>query len=230
MDTVAVIIQEASKGWQANRDWIIPAIAIIVQIAMIFFIVKNTNRQIKNQNKELHKPYIVVENFSTKLAESPPNNYNEYSIYNALKKLNDYPSGINSIFEIKNVGYGLATNIMFYGISETIAHRLDIDKEDDVQYFFTKYLSHDDVNNMEIMVSPKQVDSNYLPTTFNLMMFYSDLNFNIYSTLISITMPGRSKITFHPQNTINYRLLLNTHKVNYKKLLKEYVKSNLNKM
>jgi len=222
MDTVFVAINETTK----SIDWILPLIAIVVQLIAIFFIVRNTNNLIKNQNKEQHKPYLVVKSFNTKLKDAPPNLYNEYSIYNSSEKYEDYPGGINSILKIKNIGYGLATNIVLYGINETIAHRIEIDEEDEVQYYSVKHISPSKMHDWEIMVSPKKENTTFLSTTFSLMMFYSDVNLNIYSTLISITMPGRSKITFHPQNSRNFKILLKEYQINYKKLLRRYKNEN----
>ena len=123
MDTVAVIIQEASNAWQANRNWIIPAIAIIVQIAMIIFIVKNTNRQIKNQNKESRRPHLIVdeikENWPDKLEA-------EYQIENSYNKEKRNKILTCYMLEIVNIGYGVAHNIKLIGVNKTTAFRLGL--------------------------------------------------------------------------------------------------------
>jgi hypothetical protein len=222
---IELILQDAEKScwFIENLYWIIPS---LLSLGAIIAVALNTNKQIKNQNKEQHKPYLVVKSFNTKLKDAPPSLYNEYSIYNSPDKFEDYPKGINSILKIKNIGYGLATNIVLYGIHETIAHRIEIDEEDEAQYYSVKHISPLEIYDWEIMVSPKKERSTFMSTTFDIMMFYTDVNLNVYSTLISITMPGRSKITFHPKNSRNFKILLNEHQTNYKKLLRKYKNDN----
>lgn len=108
----------------SNRDWIDYATIIISLISIIISVVatiiniwlvnKNTNRQIKNQNKETYRPRLRIKGISIK-KRIGSERYLYINSKNFDEEKNKSSIYINLCLE--NVGYGIANDITFYSLT-----------------------------------------------------------------------------------------------------------------
>ena len=134
-----IIIYFIQFGWDIlprenyifNFDTLISFIGIVVSLFAIIVVYRNTNKQIKNQNIQMNRPFLTVneivpkdfkdvESFGThcskakKVIESfsdiNEENKDEYII------LLDKCVFDNISIKLQNIGYGVASNIKFYNL------------------------------------------------------------------------------------------------------------------
>src|SRR6056297_1265332 len=109
VDTVVVLMTEASKSWLAiNAYWLVPVLTAILTIISVIW---NNTRQIKNQNRQTYKPYITVDDISKYEDEFE-------SPYYILKEKSGQKH-IPVLLSIKNIGNGVATNVAIEGCNNT---------------------------------------------------------------------------------------------------------------
>ena len=124
-------------------DMLLPILSIIIPV---FATVYTVNNRIKNENKENHKPYLLLDKvediekidaYSYYLMALGRNYLEKHQDidYNNLKGKND----ITVKLKIKNIGYGVATNIKFYNLltAKQIHGTQESSKEQNQQLFTT---------------------------------------------------------------------------------------------
>lgn len=217
-------------------------------VAAIVFVVINTNRQIKNQNKESHRPYISISSLSDITSHDPItyektyNPYYEVKTYNIIK--NQILDNINAkiVFTIKNMGYGIARDIRIYSLDsdkDSIKHKfrqtesvssvtmLDIINGKskkilfDIHYHCKQYKHFGKVTNGKV----KSVFDYNSRDYCNFVLFYSDLNDNIYSTVFSLSFNchGPFQYGYYTEGTSNFNKLIKDLPVDYKLLKQKYL-------
>jgi hypothetical protein len=221
MDTLIVALNETTK----SIDWILPLIAIVVQVVAIFFIVRNTNKQIKNQNKESHRPYLRVINFE-EVEEEFMNSYL------AVKNNEDTRNEVKTIHGevwIRNLGYGTATNIFLLGFDKTVCTKAGI--EEKVKTGETFSVLDLGLSENKAIETSLRSNNNSSDTTYDFMLFYTDLNKNIYSTMLLIQVKNNKfwNLYYYPHGSLNFDDILEKRNVEYRDLEKEYIKWELNK-
>lgn len=147
-------------------------------IGALIGVLLSTNKQIKNQNKESHRPYVEVQKIVLAQQNKEKRSYRIYIV-------------------LKNIGYGVAQKISLQQIDETESEITIIEYNSN---YYNEYLSLG-VDN-ESSKSKIDVMSNNKELTF--LIFYSDLNYNIYCQYLWIDMSNC--ITDFCDN-INYEVL-----------------------
>lgn len=216
---------------------ILPVLSIAIPV---FATVYTVNNRIKNENRENHRPYLVlnkVENLEK---------LDKYSYFLTLIGKNYYEANPNiNVEEIKsingdedlsvelnlrNIGYGVGTNIKFYDLltGYPIVGTQEIHKTRNQQLFTTLDMGAD---------SEKRVQANILNTLTDdfgekvedhnrILCVYQDLHGNIYSFIISINIKTKNNYDFfaYQPSSKSYKRWIKENKANFKKIIKQYKK------
>jgi hypothetical protein len=193
---------------------------IIVVGIPVFATIYSAYQRNRNNSKESHKPYVVLENVK-KLETINKYQYylNIFGMNNANKKTEN---NIYADLELKNIGYGVATNIKFYDLfsSKQLDGMQEMDDKVIQKLFTTLDLGEKEMKNIEAIIMPylKKEDM------CKLICIYQDLNGNIYDLLINIDIQTNGFYDFssYQRSSHSYKRTVSCYKKNYKKILKDY--------
>ena len=156
-------------------------------IASIFITNKNTNKQIRNQNKETYRPRLKLLTFENKNKDYSIPDYIAFSSqYNTNRDSKTFYTNII----LKNIGYGLANDITFYNLctGEEITMGLTGESEINQKMFSTEEIEKFGKQEFSfcISVDSKSVLSKEIMERDYILMIcnYKDLNNNNYKILI----------------------------------------------
>lgn len=245
--TVTIIIGALIKFWDSpDIDKIISLVGVIISAAAILFVVRNTNRQIENQNKESHRPYIDIINIE-RIKHNYLRNYDEKIEFSNEEQIPHFLSkrysvdfnnekNVNMIIEIqlRNIGYGVANNLHFWSIhSTTFFNYIKGHKEGN--HFSTINLARDQKVNLRVYIDFQLKEVHYRELRDNIcfLIFYSDLLGNIYSQFVNIYLVypfdnNKQDVylnyTFYSQESSDFYRVLKNLEVDYDKELEKYKK------
>lgn len=206
-----------------NLFWIVPS---LISAATIVFVVINTNKQIKNQNKESHRPYLRV----LDVDDTNEDFLNSYIAVKDNEELNHENIPVQTIIKIKNMGYGIATNTLLLGFANTFINRAGVEEKDKTGKLFSVL----DIGVLEETIIKISLNSNnnFDNATFDLMLFYTDLNKNIYSTMLLIEVKNNKywNLYYYPRGSLNFDDILRKRNVKYRNFVKIYKKVQLGKL
>lgn len=217
-------------------SFIWPLLTVAIPVYATIFTVNN---RIKNENRENHKPYLVLKRVSD---IETINKYKYYLILIGrnyllshnnvdLSKLQllENDKDISVSLSIENIGYGVATNIKLYNLltGKAIDGMQEI-SENKNQKLFTTF---DIASSFE-----KQVEARVVSTILNnddgvivedhnrILCVYKDLNNNIYSFIISINIKQTGHYDFfsYQPSSKSYKKWVLENKKQYKMILKNY--------
>lgn len=211
---------------------LLPVLGIAIPVFATLYTVDN---RIKAQNKENHQPYLVldkVENIEkiNKLAyhlTPVGRNYlNEYPIidYGNLKSDNDITIKLN----IKNIGYGVATNIKFYNLltGDQIHGEQESNGEHNQKLFTTLDLEASDSTHIQarIINLVGEKDGIEVEDHIRMLCVYRDLNENIYDFIISINAKKNNHYDFfaYQPSSKSYAKWKKENNKEYKEIMKKY--------
>lgn len=203
-----------------NLFWIIPS---LVSAATILFVVINTNKQIKNQNKESHRPYLRVVKFE-EVEKSFMNSY--LTVKNDDDIISD-KGRVDGKIWVHNLGYGIATNILLIGFDKAFCTKAGVEmKTKTGELFSVLDVGMSEDKSIKVSLSS---NNNSDDTTYDLMLFYTDLNKNIYSTMLLIQVKNNKfwNLYYYPKGSLNFDDILEKRNVEYKDLVKKYIKRQL---
>jgi hypothetical protein len=175
-------------------------------VALIFVAInanKQTAKQIQNQNKQMHRPYLMIEKTpiggSKYEFELRPKNYYKNLIVN--KENEGKPHKVDKTFEIKNWGQGVATKILLYNYYDgkwgaaTKQKQKDIEANDLNSYKFDYIDPIDPVEgNRKIKFN---IDYTKSPLEYvYVIILYSDIHDNIYKVMLEIKIDEKQNITY----------------------------------
>jgi len=197
----------------------------VVSAATIVFVVINTSRQIKNQNKESHRPYLRILDVN----DSDEDSLNSYLSVKDNEELNSEREPVKTKIKIINMGYGPSTNILLLGFAHTFTSRAGVDEKKKTGELFSVLdvgLSEDSIIKVTLISNDNSTN-----TTYDLMLFYTDLNKNIYSTMLLIEVKKNEfwNLYYYPRGSANFDDILEKRKIKYKELEKKYKKKQLGK-
>lgn len=216
-------------------DILLPILAIAIPV---FATVYTVNNRIKNENQENHKPYLVLNKVTTL------DNLDQYSYYltaigRNYKKLNfiinedeiaklgdEY--AIDLVLNLKNIGYGVATNIKFYDLltGQQLIGTQASSKNRNQQLFTTFDIGAEEEKKMQAHIIHKTLDDNdiVMEDHNRILCVYQDLNDNIYDFIICINVKDQEHYDFfaYQRSSHSYRRWIRENKKEYRQILKEY--------
>ncbi|MDZ7796174.1 MAG: hypothetical protein U5N56_03620 [Candidatus Marinimicrobia bacterium] len=205
-----------------NLFWIVPS---LLSLGAIIAVVCNTNRQIKNQNKISYRPFLRVFDVN----DSEEDFFNAYLSVKDNEDLNQESEPVKTKIKIRNMGHGIATNIIFVGFANTVIGRAGVDeKKKTGELFSVLVIGLSDESIIKVSLNS---NDNSTSTTYDLMLFYTDLNKNIYSAMLLIEVKNNKfwNHYYYPKGSLNFDDILEKKKVKYNDLVKKYIKHQLGK-
>lgn len=218
--------------------WINVLLPILSIAIPVFATLYTVNNRIKNENRENHKPYLVLEEIE------PLEKLNKYAYYlipigRNYEKLNEvldiehidqlenkYDLNIN--LKIQNIGYGVATNIKFYNLltGRPIHGCQQSNKEQNQKLFTTFDIASTATKKMQARLINHIIEEDCIITEdhHRILCVYQDLNRNIYSFIISINVKKNNHYDFfaYQRSSHSYQRWIKENKKNYQKIIKEY--------
>lgn len=216
---------------------LLPLLSIAIPV---FVTVYTVSIRLKNQNRENHQPYLVL-----KKVESLPKvdvdgyyltllgrNYKEINKLidiEDIKKINN-DTAISIDLILKNIGYGVATNIRFYDLltGAKIHGTQESNKEKNQKLFTTFDIASQEEKNMQARImSFIESEADIEKEDHNrILCVYKDLNNNMYSFIISINVKTNNHYDFfaYQPSSKSYKNWIRENKKEYKKIIKKYEK------
>lgn len=211
-------------------DKILPILSIVIPV---FATVYTVNKRIKAQTRENHQPHLVLESINT---ISSINKYRYYltlvgrnyskkniSIIDAIN--NEKENILNIQISLKNIGYGVATNIKFYNLlnGEQIYGSQE-SSENSNQKLYTTF----DIAASEVKKISSQVISDLNEDDMDhnrILCVYKDLNGNVSSFIITINVKKNNHYDYfaYQPSSLSYKKWIKENKKNYKKIINKYI-------
>ena len=215
-------------------------VPVASMIITVFATVYTVSGRVKNENREKHKPYLILKDIEKK------DNIDEYKYYLTLfgrnyKKITDNKEEKESEKNEKNeylsvrllldnIGYGVASNIKFYNLltGEEIKGTQTPSKDKNQKLFTT----FDIASNLEKQVQVKiynkidKEDEIEKPDHCRILCVYQDLNGNAYDFIISINIKSNKSYDFftYQRTSHSYVRWISETKKQYKQIIREYKK------
>lgn len=189
----------------------------ILSIAIpVFATIYTAYSRIRNENRETHKPYLVLDEI-IKLKEL--NKYKYYLLFSKDATISD-----NSLFVsliIKNIGYGVASNIKFYNLStgEEIEGMQERDSKQIQKLFTTLDIAALNEKRLQACICDNKIDDN-----IKILCIYKDLNENVYDFIINISIKENNNYHFfaYQPSSRSYKQWIKDNKRAYYKIYKKY--------
>ena len=199
----------------------------------VFATIYTGHIRIKNENKEGHKPYLVLGAIE-KIATVNRFAYFLAILGNKIKKisadevdeLSKQQSNVNISLALKNIGYGVASNIKFYDleVARQIIGLQDYSTTMNQKRFTTFDIpKHCEKKVQTCLISDKDFISE---DSYIILCVYQDLNQNIYDFIIGIDVKEGGAYDFYAfqRSSHSYNKFVKNYKKNYKMILNEYKK------
>ena len=216
-------------------DYFSIILTILSIIIPVFATIYTGYIRIKNENKESHKPYLVlgeIEKISSvnrfvyflailgsKIKKATPEEIEELSKGNG---------NVNVSLSLKNIGYGVASNIKFYDLetANQIIGLQDTSKTMNQKKFTTFDIPKDREKKVQTCLINDKGEELINEESYCILCIYQDLNENIYDFIIGIDVKEGGAYDFFAfqRSSHSYNKLLKNYKKNYKKILNEYEK------
>lgn len=208
-------------------------ISIFSIIIPVFATLYTVNNRIKNENKENHKPYLVLRKIISL------DNLNVYKYYLTLTGKNyrsqnidnekqDENSNISVEFLIRNIGYGVATNIKFYDLltGDQVKGTQEIVKEQNQKLFTTFDIASNEEKEVQAAIHSlvKDEDGVLVEDHNRILCVYQDLNGNVYNFIITINIKDKEHYDFfaYQRSSRSYHKWIKENKKQYKMIMKKY--------
>lgn len=190
----------------------------ILSIAIpVFATIYTAYSRIRNENRETHKPYLVLDKI-IKLEEL--DKYKYYLNFSKTAKISDNDNLFISLI-IKNIGYGVASNIKFYNLSngEEIEGMQEIDSKQIQKLFTTLDIASLNEKKLQACICDNKLDDN-----LKILCIYKDLNENIYDLIINISIKENNNYHFfaYQPSSRSYKQWIKYNKKAYYKIYKKY--------
>lgn len=218
-------------------DILLPILTIAIPVFATLYTVNN---RIKNENREEHKPYLMLEG----LEELKSLNVYEYYLTfigrnyrekngalseEDLKKIGtDHEIYISLC--LKNIGYGVASNIKFYNLltGEEIIGTQESIKNANQKLFTTFDIAKEESKKVQCRVLGlvEEIDDIIAEDHNRILCIYKDLNNNTYSIIITINMKDENHFDFfaYQPTSRSYKKWIKENRHEHRKIYKEYTR------
>ena len=175
--------------------------------------------------KAEHKPYIVLDNitnisgldrayyFIVMLGNKIRKKYPEKEINNMIEQ----NSNIDVKIKLRNIGYGVATDICFYNLDngEKIIGHQEVKEKLDQQLFTTFDIAATESKSVQTSLVVKESEGKILEDSINILCLYQDLNGNIYNFMFAINIKSGGGYNYYAYQPSSH---------SYSKIMKKYKK------
>lgn len=217
-------------------DILLPILSILIPVWATVYTV---NKRIHAQTHENHQPHLVLEEVKTIPKINPyeyyltfvGRNYREelpqFDVEKVAKEKHEHVLSIQMY--IRNIGYGVATNIKFYNLltGNQIYGTQESVKDQDQQLFTTLDIASSEVKKVPAQVISKVLveDDNLLKEDHNrILCVYKDLNNVVDSFIITVNVKSDFHYDFfaYQPSSLSYKKWIKENKRQYKKIIKKY--------
>ncbi|MDD2377509.1 MAG: hypothetical protein PHD10_00060 [Bacilli bacterium] len=211
---------------------LLPILSIFIPV---FATVYTVNNRIKNENRENHKPYLILNKIEAinsidkfKYHLTPIGKNYQKSFPETNVDITETSNDINVNLIINNIGYGVASNIKFYDLytGEQVHGTQASNKEKNQRLFTTFDIASNDTKNIQarIINLVEEIDGVIIEDHNRILCIYKDLNDNIYNFIISIHIKSKGYYDFsaYQQSSSSYKRLIKEHKKDYREIRRKY--------
>lgn len=206
-----------------NIDALNLTFTILSIMIPVFATIYTAYSRIRNENRETHKPYLVLDEIEELETVDVYNYHFNFEGKKYSKKEIEHGVILPVSIRIKNIGYGVASNIKFYNLF-TGNEMIGTQEKDDnrIQKLFTTL---DIAANQEKDIQANVYEDIDDTEDYNqVLCIYQDLNGNIYDFIISINIKSNHKYDFYAYqpSSHSYEKCINKHQKAYKSIYKKY--------
>lgn len=215
------------KWFPKGTTWDLEALAVWIgsmfTLAAIYFVVQNTNKQIKNQNKESHRPHLCMSRNSN-VDESILEIIINFNV--SVDSISDKKNNKRHYIKLFNAGYGTASNIRFIGTTyKSYKREISISYQDDsARNHLIEPIRENKYTSIGLGTIIDSQNKNIMLPIY-ILVFYTDFNQNIYSTLIYLETTNQIGFTinFYNDNRKAFSAKIKEAGIDYKKAKYQYI-------
>lgn len=218
--------------------WLNVLFPIASLLITVFATIYTVSNRIKYENKEKHRPYLVLSKIESlnKLDLDAyylialGRNYRQLNEFLDIEKIDklDQKNSININLVIHNIGYGVATNIKFYNllVGKQIRGSQQSNKEKNQKLFTTFDIASGEEKKMQTKIINHIIEEENIITEDHLRILcvYQDLNRNVYNFIISINVKQNGYYDFfaYQPSSSSYQRWIKQNKKQLKMIRKDY--------
>ena len=212
---------------------ILTVASIIVPVcATIIMSVYTVEMRVKAE----HKPYVVLSSitqlsridkcyyFITLLGKKLQNKCSKEEI----KQLVNQDNNINVKIALKNIGYGVATNIRFYNLetAEKIYGNQEVNDSMGQKLFTTFDIGSNEEKGVQTFLVTMLENGKVIEDSMNILCIYQDLNGNVYNFVFTINIKSGGGYSYYAyqRSSHSYKRLIRKYRMNKMKILFDYYK------
>lgn len=202
---------ELSTLW---NNFLYPLFVILIPVLATIY---TLNMRLKNENREKHQPYLILSKADT-LIKIDKEQYFLTLEGESADEINELKV---SLF-LKNIGYGVATNVKFYNLydSSQLKGCQELKEEINQQLFTTFDIARDEEKSIQMIIK-----YNYNNRNMNrILCVYQDLNYNVYNFIIAINIKSKNRFDYfsYQPSSISYQRWLKEYKGHVNAITKKY--------
>ena len=212
---------------------ILTVASIIVPVcATIIMSVYTVEMRVKAE----HKPYVVLSRISaltgidkcyyfiTLLGKK----LQKKCTSEEIKELVNKDNNITVKIDLKNIGYGVATNINFYNLetAEKIYGNQIVNDSMGQKLFTTFDIASNEEKGVQTFLVTMEENEKIIEDSINILCIYQDLNGNVYNFVFTINIKSGGGFSYYAyqRSSKSYKRLLRKYKMNKMKILLDYYK------
>ena len=213
---------------------VLPILSIAIPV---FATIYTVNKRIKAQTRENHQPHLVLEKIRT------IEKIDKYKYYLTLvgRNYREINGNIEDIIKleadnllniellIKNIGYGVATNIKFYNLltGNQIYGSQKSSIDQDQQLYTTLDIGDNEQKKIsaQIISSIREEDGIIREDHNRVLCVYKDLNNNVSNFIITINVKANNHYDYfaYQPSSHSYKKWISENKKNYKRIIDKYI-------
>ncbi len=202
---------ELSTLW---NNFLYPLFVILIPVLATIY---TLNMRLKNENREKHQPYLILSKADTLIK------IDKEQYFLTLERENaDEINELKVSLFLKNIGYGVATNVKFYNLydSSQLKGCQELKEEINQQLFTTFDIARDEEKSIQMIIK-----YNYNNRNMNrILCVYQDLNYNVYNFIIAINIKSKNRFDYfsYQPSSISYQRWLKEYKGHVNAITKKY--------
>lgn len=202
---------ELSTLW---NNFLYPLFVILIPVLATIY---TLNMRLKNENREKHQPYLILSKADTLIK------IDKEQYFLTLERENaDEINELKVSLFLKNIGYGVATNVKFYNLydSSQLKGCQELKEEINQQLFTTFDIARDEEKSIQMIIK-----YNYNNRNMNrILCVYQDLNYNVYNFIIAINIKSKNRFDYfsYQPSSISYQRWLKEYRGHVNAITKKY--------